>query len=497
MPESNREVGESPLLCIMRAMSDCPTTPRGVERQLTFAPHGHILTNTSVFSPDGRWIVYDVRSDKSGEVFDGDRIEIVNVDSGEVRTVYESRYGAHCGAATWETHRDRVVFILGPENPTPDFSYAACRRQGTMVFIDYPGFRIDLDARDLVPPFTAGALRGGTHVHVFSPDGKLVSFTYQDHVLAPFTEETPQHDIDLRNIGVSMLGKWVKPAHEHPRNHGGLAFSVLVTRTTANPRPGSDDISRAFEEGWVKVPPVFSPAESARRVSAGEDTGGTWSLAFQGHVRTHDGTTISEVFIVGLPDDLTQPGDGPLQGTETRRPFPPKGCVQRRLTHTAGRKYPGIQGPRHWLRSSPADSRIAFLMKDDDGVVQLWTMSPFGNDCGRDGSLRPRTAINDRGYKSDRIPGGQPRQLTHNPWPIASAFSWSPDGNFIAHVMDGSVCLTDAHTGQTRRLTQPNVPTRASAPLPEACVFSPDGRHIAFVRQLDGWNQVFVLSLEW
>ena len=39
------------------------------ERQLTHAPHGHVLTNVNVWSPDGRWIVYDVRTVDS--VFDG------------------------------------------------------------------------------------------------------------------------------------------------------------------------------------------------------------------------------------------------------------------------------------------------------------------------------------------------------------------------------------------------------------------------------------------
>jgi hypothetical protein len=467
-------------LCIILAMAGCASIPRSVERQLTFAPHGHILTNTAVWSLDSKWIVYDTRSDKAGDSFDGDRIEMVNADSGEIRPLYQSSRGAKCGVATWDTQRHRVVFILGPENPTPEFSYAANRRRGVLVDIDNPGHAVNLDARDLVPPFTPGALRGGTHVHVFSPGGNLVSFTYQDHILGQFAEETSQHDVDLRNIGVSVLGHPVVPLHEHPRNHAGTAFSVLVTSTTASPRPGSDDISRAFEEGWVRtaVPSVPPPAEAGNGDSASGGTGGTWSLAFQGHVLTHDGRTISEVFIVDLPDDLTQPGEGPLQGTATRRPFPPKGCVQRRLTHTAGRKYPGIQGPRHWLRSSPVDSRIAFLMKDDDGIVQLWTIEPVGS---------------------------QPRQLTHNLHPIASAFSWSPDGRYIAQVMDGSVCITEADTGRTHRLTSADtragmvsgVPAEASAPRPEACVFSPDGRKIACIRQLNGWNQIFVVDVRW
>jgi hypothetical protein len=28
-------------------------------------------------------------------------------------------------------------------------------------------------------------------------------------------------------------------------------WSVLVSRTTPNPQPGSDEINRAYEEGWV------------------------------------------------------------------------------------------------------------------------------------------------------------------------------------------------------------------------------------------------------
>ncbi len=411
-------------------------------RQLTFAEHGHILTNTGVWSPDGQWIVYDTRSDPAGDVFDGERIEMVHVETGEVRPLYQSRHGAMCGVTTWDPRGGQVVFILGPEHPTADFSYAACRRQGVLVATADPGRAINLDARDLTPPFTPGALRGGTHLHVFSPGGGLVSFTYEDHVLAQSTGKSPPGELNQRNIGVSLMGYPVVPLHQHPRNHAGRAFSVLVTRTTDRPRPGSDDISRACEEGWI----------------------GESSLAFQGRVHAPDQNPFYEVFVVDLPRDLTRPGDGPLQGTEVRRPFPPAGCIQRRLTFTAGRKYPGIQGPRHWLRCSPTDARIAFLMKDDAGVAQLWTVSPTG---------------------------GEPRQLTHNPHPIASAFSWSPDGRHLAHAMDGSICITDAHTGDTRRLdagSESSMP----APSPLACVFSPDGRKIACLRRVGRWNQVFV-----
>jgi Tol biopolymer transport system component len=123
------------------------------------------------------------------------------------------------------------------------------------------------------------------------------------------------------------------------------------------------------------------------------------------------------------------------------------------------------------LRSSPDGSRIAFLMKNDAGVVQLWSVSPNG---------------------------GPPKQITRNPSPIASSFTWSPDGRQIAYVMDNSVCVSDAESGRTTRLTRRT--DDASAPRSEACVFSPDGKKIAFVRRLPSpespANQICIVTLE-
>jgi Tol biopolymer transport system component len=123
------------------------------------------------------------------------------------------------------------------------------------------------------------------------------------------------------------------------------------------------------------------------------------------------------------------------------------------------------------VRSSPDGSRIGFLKKDDAGVVQFWTVSPNG---------------------------GPPRQVTRNPQPVGSAFTWHPDGNRVAFVMAASVCVADTATGRARRLTPPS--DGPSAPRPEACVFSPDGRRVAFVRPVaDGGrisNQVCVVTLD-
>ena len=437
------------------------TTPiRATRRQLTHAPHGHILTNVGVWSADGRWILYDVRSDPAGSVFDGGSIERVNLSTGEVQTLYTSQHAAHCGVVTAAPNDDRVVFIHGPEDPTPAWSYAAYHRRGVIVHADAPAKAVNLDARDLTPPFTAGALRGGTHVHTFSGDGKWIAFTYEDHLLAALNE-AGDHDLNQRNLGVSVPDRPVTVGRDHPRNHHGSHFSVLITRTVNHPKPGSDEISRAFQDSWIGTNGYLKP-DGTRQKRA---------IAFQGNVVTKDGLTIGEAFAVDLPEDPTRPGRAPLEGTVTTRPAPPRGVVQRRLTYTADRKHPGLQGPRHWPRSSPNGSRIGLLMKDEMGVVQLWSISPNGDTL---------------------------QQLTHNVHDIASTFTWSPDGRWIAHAMDNCVCVTEVSSGVTYRLTPST--DEAHAPRPEACVFSPKGKHIAYIRPVtsrgETWNQVFVLTLQ-
>ncbi len=427
---------------------------QGEERQITSDNYNHILTNVNVWSHGGKWIYYDVRSDPSGTNFDGKRIERVSVESGAVEIIYESRRTACVGVASASPVADRVVFIHGPEDPTADWSYNAWHRRGVIKDNATAGSPVNVDARDITPPFTAGALRGGSHVHTFSADGAWIAFTYEDHVLAELDAHDQGHQSDhernARQIGVSVPalsfpGNRVVVDHRNPRNHDGNYFSVVVSNTLDHPRPGSDEICRACEDAWLGN-------EGYLRV---DGTRQRRAIAFQGEVICQDGRHQSEVFVLDLPDDLMRVGDGPLEGTSTTRPRPPQGVVQRRLTFTAERKFPGIQGPRHWLRSSPDGARIACLMRDDEGIVQLWTVSPST---------------------------GQLVQLTRNPQDIASAFTWSPDGKWIAHVMGGSVCATNTSNGETLRLTKTFA--EAEAPRPEACVFSPDGRHVAYVRQV-------------
>jgi hypothetical protein len=406
------------------------------ERVITNGPGGRILTNTGVWSPDGQWIVFDTRSDPAGAVFDGTHIQAVHVQSGEVRTLYQSLHGACCGVATWHPHEEKVAFIHGPEYPTTEWSYGPSRRQGVWVDLAVPGLAHALDARDLVPPYTPGALRGGSHVHVWHPHGELLSCTYDDDVLQPHTDPTSAAHINQRNVAV-LFPQPVLVPKTHPRNHDGACFSVVVTHTMNSPRPGTDEISKACEEAWL---------------------GSTRSVAFQGTVN-HKGTMVTEVFLVELPDDLTVAGEAPLQGTPTTRHAPPRGTRQRRLTFTAMRPHPGLAGPRHWHRSNPAGTMIAFIAYDDAARPQLFTVEPT------------TYAVH---------------QLTHGCQSPQSAFTWHPSGQFIAVVIEQSVCIVDVESKGIVRLTEPC--QAAHAPRPEAVVFSPTGEQIAFVRRLPYGN---------
>ena len=83
-------------------------------------------------------------------------------------------------------------------------------------------------------------------MHVFSPDGEWLSFTYNDHVLH---ERDPA--LDLRNVAVAVPLHPVCTGKHHPREYDGEFFCCVVSRTTPAPQPGGDEISRAYEEGWI------------------------------------------------------------------------------------------------------------------------------------------------------------------------------------------------------------------------------------------------------
>lgn len=408
--------------------------------QLTRDNSGHTIHNTQCFSPDGQWIVFDTRNNDALIQSTGS-ISMVNAHTGEIRELYHTKhqtiYGPGVGAATFSPTDNRVIFIHGIRNADKNNPYGFTRRTGVAVDIAKPLHPVFMDARDITPPFTPGALRGGTHAHNWSGDGKWISFTYNDFIISQL-EKNDSSLKDLRTVGVMIPGHIVYVSDDaSPENNSGDMFSVVVAKVTENPQPGSDEIDKAFDEGWIGV-------EGYRK------SDGSWqrrALAFQGEVVNADGTKKAEVFVADLPDDLTKANPGqPLEGTNSSRLNVPAGVTQRRITHSVN----GIQGPRHWLRCTPDGNLIAFLSKDKNGVIQVFGISPNG---------------------------GKITQLTSNHYSVQGPFSISPDGKHLAYLADNTVFITDIKTGESKRLT-PRYSDEE--PVGGSVVWSNDGSMLAF-----------------
>ena len=449
----------------------CGLAGGGYEReiQLTFEPRNHYLDNNDNFSPDDRWLVYDTRHEVAGppaaEVGANSNIEKVNVETGEIRVVYETEnqtpYGPGVGAAGYHPSENKIVCMHGLLNCDANRPYWFWRRTGVLIDESRPGERIFLDARDVTPPFTPGALRGGTHRHEWSGDGKWIGFTYNDAIMAELEKRTGKK-LNLRTIGVATGIRAVDVDDDaEGENVDGIWFSALVVKVVPNPTPGTDEISRAFSDAWVGTRGYRRPD-------------GTWqrARAFLGNIVTADGRKVTEVFIVDIPDRIDIPGDaGPLEGTATTMPAPPRGARQRRLTYTEDRKYPGVvTEPRHWVRSSPDGSRISYLAKDDNGIVQVFFISPLG---------------------------GEPVQVTHHKSGVQSTVRWNPNGREICYVCDNSIFVCDVKPGsgfgRARRLTA------RTADTPMCPVYSHDGKMIAYNRVVPNgrrsYKQIFLLKL--
>lgn len=432
------------------------------EKQITHdLSYNHDLDNNDNFSPDGQWLVYDTRTDDGG-IPESPRIEKVNVKTGEIKVLFKVEnngiWGPGAGAVSYSPKENSVVFIHGLENSTKENPYQQWRRTGVIIEDAKPNLPIYMDARDVTFPFTPGALRGGTHRHEWSGDGQWIGFTYNDAILKAL-EETTGVKRNLRTIGVS---KKIKAVHvdKSAENVSGEWFSALVVRVVPEPKPGSDEISHAVSDSWVGTDGYRRP-DGKMQIAR----------AFLGTVGDKNGKPVPEVFVVDIPDDITKPGEfGPLEGTKTDFPMPPKGTIQRRLTFTADSANPGCSGV---VRSSPDGNNLAFLAKDEKGVTQIFLISPTS---------------------------GKPVKLTEHESDVSGNLRWHPDGKHVSYVWNGSIML--CHTGNAPFKDRYQTLTKSSKPAPTNIVWAHDGRTFAFNKPVKNENgagttlQIFVKSYQ-
>ena len=422
----------------------------------------HDLDNNDNFSPDGKWLVYDTRTNAGG-IGASPSIERVNIETGETEVLFEISdnhdYGTGAGAASYHPLENRVIFIHGLPVCTEKNPYQQWRRTGVMVKDNQPNVPINMDSRDVTFPYTPGALRGGTHRHEWSRDGKWIGYTYNDAIMKKLVDSTGIK-WNLRTIAVSNQQHQVMiDKDEAGENVDGTWYSAVVVRVVPDPEPGSDEISNAASDSWIGT-------------SGYKKTDGTMQVAraFLGKVGDKNGKAVEELFVVDIPDSINIPGEfGPLEGTQNSCPMPPKGTVQRRLTYTANAKYPGCSGV---VRSSADGSQIAFLAKDKNGVLQVFLISPLG---------------------------GESIQITEHSSDVQSAARWSHENKSIAYIWDNSIVLCDISDRpfekRYKRLT-----ARTDEP-PSNLVWSNDGKTIAFNRSVpvegknDQKKQIFVINL--
>jgi hypothetical protein len=386
-----------------------------VETQLTSDANGHFLNQRQVFSPDDKLLVFDKRNDDS-KIGENASIQLVNVETKAVKTIYklenQTVYGPGSGAASFHPTQNKVVFIHGLMNASEAHPYGFTSRFAMQVNLDNANKAEPMEARDVNEPFTKGALRGGSHAYSYSADGQWVSFTYNDQVVALASETNPEVH-DLRTVGAFMLSEKVAiDGMGDDENFNGNSFAILLAEVKANPQPGSDEISKAYEECWVGKD-GYTNTDGNSQKSA---------LAFLGEVVSLAGEKVTEVFVSDIPPDIPSLMRSVNEGSRTTLPSVPKGVKQRRLTFTTANKYPGVQGPRQWLRSSPDGDAIYFYQKDDNGIVQIHSISPNG---------------------------GLIKAVTSNDFSADTTFGLSSDGKYLAYGAKESLYVTAVVSGKT------------------------------------------------
>ncbi|WP_282628621.1 DUF3748 domain-containing protein [Empedobacter sedimenti] len=320
-----------------------------IPTQLTFKDHGHTLHHDQIESFDENLLVFDTRNDDT-KIGETQFIKIIDLNTLEIFTLYstdnQSKFGPGVGAATFSPKENNVIFIHGIRNSDENKPYSATRRTGVSVKLDYPNQAVFMDARNIYSPFTAGALRGGTHSHSWHENGKWISFTYNDYILEEESKKNPLIK-DQRVVGMMFPKDVEVPLDNDFENNNGKMFSIIVSKVVNHAKNGSDEIEKAFDECWIN---------------------GTNNIAFQGHVRDENGKLQTDIFVVSIPVQINFDKNDNLKGTNTTLPEVPQCISQKRITFTEN----GISNLRHWLRSSPCGNIIYFLMEDLNKVTQIF-----------------------------------------------------------------------------------------------------------------------------
>lgn len=451
---------------------------------ITHDPYGHFLNHRQIFSPDGARVYFDTRN-ADPEIQRTCRIESIDWRSGEVSIEYTvprpSEYGPGVGAVVCHPHRERLLFIHGLHSCNQARPYGTTRRFGALLATESSRSRtsassgsvrmlLPIESRYVTSDCPRGGLRGGTHAHSWSRDGRWVSFTYNDDVVA-MRHACGEGPPDRRTVGAIYLpdldadyggsaGKRGLAYYDcagSQEEWSGLGWGTVLARVTDAPRFGSDDIEQACEECWVENRPLRT-------------------MAFLGRVRDARGHAIDEVYVAEWREEDRSRGVEVAEGSigtraqcdDAGRLVPaadgPSDPVQslcvRRVTRTEDELHPGVSGPRNWLIASPDGRSVYFPQRDPRGVVQI---ARADLDSGvvtaisqLSQSIENQLAIDAAGRTLTAIVAGIPGQLeiargVWQPLLSANAMERGPDAPRFAgavHVLpDGSGWILHGYPG--------------------------------------------------
>jgi len=404
-------------------------------QQRTFGPYGHFLNHRQAQTCDGKHLVYDTRN-ADPDIPKTRRIEAIDLADNTVKVLYDTQsdqpFGPGVGAVVADPHHPRVLFIHGLKNCSSQNPYAIGRRFGALCSLNQNSATNSdgwpLESRCMAEAVPWGCLRGGSHAHSFSPDGRWISFTYNDAWVARHNPSS-----DRRTIGFALLPQEVtittqQEVHKDNSSHvfGKIGEITNPTLITSRDRPADAENFQGIAWAALALDPIEPTSEGQSKVEQQTNKNGQkaahceWAreecwvpnplrLAFVGRIsQTAWRPSIEEVFIAEFPKDASHwpkqlQGYVPTDPTTGRLQAPP-GIQIRRLTYsdsdlvdgnsksaigfcpelaTKDLSHRGIQGPRHWLLASPCGDWIFGLFKDITDCVRLVRI------CSRTGALRP------------------------------------------------------------------------------------------------------------
>lgn len=403
--------------------------------QLTQEQHGHTMHHNGAISSDGNWIVFDYRNDDT-QIGRTGTIAVLDRRTGKQFPIYQtlgqSIYGPGVGAASFNPCTNQIVFIHGLLDADKEKPYDITRRTAVIVDLEHEMQASYADSRDLLAPYAAGSLRGGTHSHMWSPDGEMLSFTYNDELVDPH----------LRMVGFMFSVEQPVKVRDKRGNVQGNYYAVIVSNVTDSPKPGSDEINKAFDECWVKC---------------SSKDGSRYSIAFQGNTLNASAETVTEIFVVDVDLDLAL-ADKLAVGTEGERPRVPHGIQQRRLSRTTH----GLSNLRHWLRASPDGAYIYALAKDQFDRNQI---------------VRCNTTSGELTFVSDFD------------FSIASPINIDTSGDWMTFIADNKLYVFQIHSKALMELTTHEV---EEGQLVGAPLFDVDGRTVFYNQFVTGTDGEFI-----